>query len=480
MDTNILKDNNISFKDIEQLIYTRACEAAREATKDILKVLDQAFASARDKSSLRDKGYRTTSIKTVYGEVEYSRHVYQSRNEEGKNICIYLLDQELGMDTIGMISTNLAEKIVDAAIDMPFRKAAELVSQTTGQQISHSGVWNVVQAVGEKLENDEDRLVQEFQKNQIQGTKETPILFEEMDGIWLKQQKSGGHKAPGMEVKIGTMYEGWKDQPGSRSTLVGKKVLAGIESGETFRERWEAKIQSIYEPEKIGLRILNGDGGNWIQDEYDIHAVKQMDRFHVIKMIRQKTSHDEFCREMLGYLRKNQIDDLLDTSQIYYDTICTAEGDTPEEQQAKELLRYLKANQDQLSNYKARGLEIPAAPKGILYKNMGVQENQNCTVIALRMKGKRKRWANKSANHMIRLLCSKENKELFDAIERYTDGLVWTEPIKDKLKKPLSASKVANVDGKGNNRYVDILNTHLPVLDSANYRTVQVFKNLIY
>ena len=39
---------------------------------------------------------------------------------------------------------------------------------------------------------------------------------------------------------------------------------------------------------------------------------------------------------------------------------------------------------------------------------------------------------------------------------------------------------VTLVDGKGNNKYVDIMNVHLPILDSTNHRTVKVFKRLIY
>ena len=81
---------------------------------------------------------------------------------------------------------------------------------------------------------------------------------------------------------------------------------------------------------------------------------------------------------------------------------------------------------------------------------------------------------------MVRLLYYRENKELYEAIERCTDGEVWIEPIKEKLKDPLSAAQVPLVDGKGNNRYVGIMNVHLPILDAASHRTVQTFKRLIY
>lgn len=56
---------------------------------------------------------------------------------------------------------------------------------------------------------------------------------------------------------------------------------------------------------------------------------------------------------------------------------------------------------------------------------MGVQENQNCTTITLRMKEGRRRWSKSGANNMAKLLTSRENKELADTIERYTDRMNW-------------------------------------------------------
>ena len=405
--------------------------------------------------------------------------MYITKTEEGKNAAVYLLDKELGMDTIGMISTNLAEKIAEAATDVPFRKAASHVSNTTGQFISHAGAWNVVQAIGEKLEKEEALLVKEFQNEQPRGNKEIPVLFEEMDGVWIKQQRDGGKKAPGMEVKVGTLYEGWKADAGKRSSLAGKTVVAGIERSESFHEKWEAKIQSIYDPAKIGLRVFNGDGGSWVHDEYDAGAIKQYDRFHAVQQIRQKTSHDKAEADMLDLLKDDKIDELIEYAWMYYDTISTKE-DTAEENAAKELAEFLESRKDELARYTARGINIPKPPEGIEYRNMGIQENQNCTVITLRMKGKRKRWAEKSAANMVRLLYYRENKDLMEAVDRYTDGAVWTEPLKNSLNKPLSAAKVAMVDGKGNNRYVDAFNVHLPILDSTKHRTVKVFKRLIY
>lgn len=50
----------------------------------MLENYDTELAEGRDKSQYRDKGKRTTTIKTVYGEVSYARIVYQTKLEDGR------------------------------------------------------------------------------------------------------------------------------------------------------------------------------------------------------------------------------------------------------------------------------------------------------------------------------------------------------------------------------------------------------------
>lgn len=105
MSENILTKERVSFKEIEKRIYEAHCKMAREDTAKVLRLLDDELHASRDKAIYRDKGIRKTTIKTVYGEVEYSRRVYITKTQEGKNAAVYLLDEELGMDKIGLIST---------------------------------------------------------------------------------------------------------------------------------------------------------------------------------------------------------------------------------------------------------------------------------------------------------------------------------------------------------------------------------------
>ena len=167
----IVNEKEISFNRLEKEIYKIACEKACEALATILEGLDEQIAKSRDKSQYRHKGKRETTLKTLMGEVTFSRVVYKHLDEDGKKSHIFLLDKELGFDTIGLVSTNLAEKIVENATLVSYRNTAKNITELTGQSISHTGAWNVVQALGEKVKEDEEQQVKALESNEIKGKK---------------------------------------------------------------------------------------------------------------------------------------------------------------------------------------------------------------------------------------------------------------------------------------------------------------------
>ena len=104
---------------------------------------------------------------------------------------------------------------------------------------------------------------------------------------------------------------------------------------------------------------------------------------------------------------------------------------------------------------------------------MGVQENQNCTVVTLRMKHRRMRWSPSGANNMGKVLYRKENRELIETVERYADGLAPVAGLEDAVET-LSAAKAPKKDGKGN-PYVDIVGCHMPLLDAMRTASRKAF-----
>lgn len=476
MDNIILSEKKISFNEIEKEIFKRKCEEAAEETKLLLEYFDDLIADARDKSKYRDKGKRTTTIKTVYGEVTYRRRVYQTTNDEGLREYIFLLDEEMGMEKIGLISTNLGEKIATTLTKNAFRGTSEQISNTCGQSLSHTCVWNFAQRMGEKLSEEDEWAVKEMNTGNITGAREVPVLFEEMDGLWLSMQGECAKKAPKQELKMSTIYEGWDAESKNASSLVEKTVFAGMERSDDFLEKREAKICQKYNPEKIEKRILNGDGGSWIKDPYEPDTIEQLDRYHVVKEIKGKIDDANYQKLLRGFLKDDKIDELIEHVQIYADSVVSNDENDNREGKALELKRYLINQREKISRYDNRGIEIPKAPEGVVYKYLGTQENQNATVIAMRMKHGRRRWSKSGAHNMAQLLCHSENGDLIAAVNRFTDGQVWETAIEAPV---LSVAKSPKVDGKGNNPYVERFGCHLPIMDSSNKRTVGMFRGLI-
>ena len=476
MMSTIVEEKLISFKELEQKIFKYICELGCDITRIMLESYDKELAESRDTKKYRNKGTRKTSIKTVYGSVEYNRTVYGTTLENGERAYVYLLDEAMQMDKIGMISTNLAEKLAMTVTESPYRVTAETISSTCGQSISAGGVWNVMQRLGERISKEEEHAVKQMNADQSQGTKEIPVLFEEMDGVWLHMQDKNHKKMKKQEMKVFTMYEGWdaEKEKQNRSTLVEKTMLAGMEKSSKFHEKREACIRKKYNADEIGQRVLNGDGGGWINEPYDSEAIFQLDRYHVYKEITRKISDKQAQEEIRRLFDEEKPEEMLEYIEVYATSVESPDEKDKRSKNARELYKYLSNNRGGLLPYDKQGIPIPEPQEGIIYKGMGVQESQNCTVITLRMKNRRMRWSVNGANNLAKALYRKENKELIETIDRYTDGLVFTMQMREIIET-LSAAKAPKKDGKGN-AYVDIVSAHMPLLEAMQTASRKAFK----
>ena len=146
-------------------------------------------------------------------------------------LYVYLLDEAMQMDKIGLISTNLAEKIAMTVTESPYRVTAETISSTCGQSISSGDVWNMMQRLGERIDEEEHHAVKEMHADQSQGEKITPVLFEEMDGVWLHMQDSNHKKMKKQELKVFTMYEGWDEEKEKEKATNTKRRWRQLDQG---------------------------------------------------------------------------------------------------------------------------------------------------------------------------------------------------------------------------------------------------------
>ena len=107
-----------------------------------------------------------------------------------------------------------------------------------------------------------------------------------------------------------------------------------------------------------------------------------------------------------------------------------------------------------------------------MYKHMGVQESQNCTVITMWLKHRRMRWSKSGTNNLAKALYRRENKELIEMIEWY--GRTGTMQIRQVIEA-LSAAKAPKKDGKGNS-YMDVISSHMPLLYAMQTESRKAFK----
>ena len=447
MMNSMIKENGLNFKELEKNIFTWICQIGQEFTKDFLERYDRMLMEERDKKKYRNKGTRKTTIKTIYGEVTYQRAVYEVTGEDGLRHFVYLLDENLDLGNVGLISTNLTELLVKGITELSYRECAKKVSEMTGQTISAMGVWNVIQALGEKVCEDEKVLIEEHKKGNVTGEKEVPVLFEEADGVYLKLQGKDRKKAKQdkAEMKVGIAYDGWRKTGPDRYALENKVVVAGFSKAKEFQEYREAVIAQEFNLDEVGQRILNGDGASWIKKVKDKSTCFQLDPFHRNKAVKEKIHEEEAQEAILELLREEKIEEVFRYLEIYRNSLC----DDKEIEDAEELMRYYENNREGLLPYQSQGLKLPEPPEGLEYRNMGTMENHVWSVIAKRMKHGHRSWSRSGGNHLAKILAKKCSGKLNEVTERLRRPVFEEEKVEEMYGEILMAAKAPKKDGKG-------------------------------
>ena len=459
---NIVTENKVSFKTLEEYFFACGCKIAAKALGNYLQEIDQELMKSRDKAVLRHKGHRKTCIKTHMGEVEYSRAVYQVIDGSTEKKFVYLLDEYLGLDNIGFISSSLAGRIADNACETSYAQTAKNISTLTGQSISRQGVWNVVQKIGSKIEQQENRYIELNEEHKLQGEREIAILFEEADGIFPKLQKRYRRKGiKAFELKVAIAHEGWKQTAPNRFELANKTVVCDIATGKEFNKRKEAVLSSKYNTDEINIRIFNSDGGGWIKQlhNYNDEAHFQLDPFHIQKAIRTSDAGGDYSKQVSTMLKEGRLDELFN----YLDAVANSLESTSAEERVRRLLSYLRDNRNGLIPYQKRGLNLPELPDGLVYKGMGNGEHNMFLTVAKRMKHRGACWSPQGGLKLCKLLCRKVSKTLDETIDCLTTFEI-PERLREQSMKPLlSAGKVQKKVGKG----YEGKHTSIPFIDYA-------------
>ena len=446
----ILTETEVSFNEIEKLAQSVAFEYGRNIISSVLEELDELLSESRNKSKYVNKGKKATVLKTTLGEVTYSRTVYYIYDNGEKTGQIYLLDEAMGMTGSGHFSELLRDLIVRLCCDGTYRDAARSVSEMTGQTISHTAAWNIVQAIGTRIDDTEQYAASKAAKSEGVGTIETAVLFEEQDGVVLnlqgKDRKAHGESK---EMKVAIAYDGAVKKGKDRYELTNKVACANFESVGKFVKRKDGVIAGAYNVDEIKMRFLNGDGASWIkQSKTDESVHIQLDQFHRNKAITRNVSNPSAKEKITELLYSKDIDLMLHVIEVE----AQSTDDEDERDKYIALYKYFDNNKDGLVPIHRRGLKIPSPPEGKEYRRMGCMESNIYTIIGNRMKGGRACWSIKGGNNLARLLCLKHTHRLSTTLESLST-CVLPERYVEELPVKYSATNVPPREGKGYNGF---------------------------
>lgn len=434
---NILTKDSVSFKDLEEIAFKIACEFANEILRNMLEEYDKKLMDTRDTKIYRHKGKETTTVKAKTGLVEYTRTKYLIKDEEGKNKCVYLTDQLLNIKEMGQVSGGIIDLVVKNITEVSYRVCAEMINSMTGLSISGVAVWNIVQKLGEEIKEYENNKVEAHQNDKLKaGEKETPVIYQEADGIMIYTQgedrkkqiekykeahpnEEVPKKVRNIELKLGMTYEGWTEVGKNRYALVGKEYVAGYMSGEELANITNANLYSKYDMSKVELRVLNSDGGSWIKKLLVAKAIYQADSYHLKEKISthvRDIEDVEILKNMFYQKEYEKMIDYVETLKYKYD------GEVEEIEKLEELKNYLIKRKDNMKRYKdyegvKEKIKTYSKKTGLKYRNMGCQESNNYCKLTRRMKKKRMSWSKNGSENIAKVITTYASESCTDIIK---------------------------------------------------------------
>lgn len=475
---------NVKFKGIEEKIYKYVCEIGLEMLRTILEELDNKILQEVKQMKTRDlicHDLVETSIKTKLGVCTFKRRkYYEYTSQKSKKIykCTrYLLDEILETKFDGMYSEAFVECIMKSFENAEsYRMASEICSELTNESISHESVRQIVLKVAAKEIECEKELEKACEKGKLipSEQKEVKVLFGEVDGLFVRLQGKDKEKIIEKtkeklerkytgeelekekeklksikikrELKLGMTHEGWRKIGKNRYMLEGKEYVIGFATPKELSKKMNANIKNKYDVEKIKHLVINGDGASWISkicpSSLKTKKIYQRDSYHICQELRKKLDIEH--AEMLEKAFK------LKEYECMRDTLESLEGDYIQDakryKEYKEAYKYISKG---LERYQDIIKEMPEAPEGLEYRNMGNAESNIYQVLSSKLSSKRKSFSLKGAlavAYVMKARILKRNilEKAKEEIKIDNSDEEWIKKLENKARK----NKVGKYEGK--------------------------------
>ncbi len=424
----MIKSNTdfLNLKQIEQLVWRQLQETFSVVMKTLLEDMDKQIAEERDKKRYRLLDKRKTTIVSLFGDIKIKRNYYRDRE---KAEYVHLLDRYLEFEGTGSFSPLIEETALELAITGPsYRKAEHTLETLLGYRvISHEAI--------------RQHLLQVTSIPKERQPVHRPVLFVEVDGLYIKRQGKGKR---GKEEKIAAVHQGWEIN-GKRVSLKDKRHF--IHRGkQPFWEAFEDFLIENFEYDPtVHKLVINGDGAGWImacREHFQGRAFFSIDRFHVARDIQSLLRKHPRYREMQKALASHDGQKLLTELNSAVGTLETKDQEERLDQLIRQLEKYPEALGDYRKWLEEQGIDIEGM------RPMGSAEG-TMNVFAKRLKNGRS-WVDKGVNAMttglVAYLDNLALKTLFGRVDRWTETKEAKKPQRKYTRKVRKAIGEATRD----------------------------------
>lgn len=453
---NMLSNEKINFKSLEENTFKEMMKLGRKLIQEELRLIDKLIKNYRDKEVFEIKDMQPTTIKTKLGEIPISRRRYKMEIN-GETKWIYLLDELLEINDFGLYSQGIVEMVVREITKKSYRETAKTISEDTDNTISHTAVRNIVLVLGKKIKEIEEEKIKLYEEGKIEGNKEIEYIFCEHDGIYIKKQKSKKHKGKkkfrvkhfkkkkrkkkknGIELKIAVIHEG-KELRYTNDYKLKNKIIVGTASKASELKRIEdATIGTRYKEYGIKNIVINGDGADWTGSIVEgAKEIFQLDMAHIQKKIYMAVSDEEYLKKMQEIVYTEQAKDIF--SLIYnYKVELETDNKITELEKVKELEEYLRNNEEGMLRYQYKLGYKEEQLEDIKeeFPSLGSEESHMYCTCRARMKKNRTSWSIEGAEAMLKVIMNKMNGKIEEIITRKAE-----EKIKEELAQRIPEPKV--------------------------------------
>jgi hypothetical protein len=368
------------------------------------------------KKILMRKRVDNKNYNTLQGSGSIERPYYHCRD---CGIGFHPLDEAMEL-TRSVHQLDIEEKVLKLATEMPYKRAAELVSDISGIPVSlsnHHGHDTLCDVSGiadlDIVVPSQEEIEQRIEEASQYYPKEKPVLVVALDGAYTPTRPRSNRKG-----KRGAGE--WKEVKGVRLYLpIEKGRIIQIASWHQIQNKDQMladikEIAKLIPTEKVRIALL-GDGASWVWNtltECFPDGKEVLDYFHCKEHIHKvaeahyddPVKMEQWVESAMARLSLNEVDSVIRGLQRF-------KSNPLESDELDKLITYLSNHRGRFDYDRCKREGIPIGS--------GAIESANKFISHIRLKRSGAWWVVENGNGMLRLRCALYNGTFDRVFDRY-------------------------------------------------------------